>query len=89
MIEAKTPIIGQGAVDNSEICYAIAIFRQYGPGQAFIFPVNLGDCEIPPIEIDDTRTLDRLQCIDLYPEKKRAAGVQKLLLSLKTAPGRS
>ncbi len=72
-----------------EIRDAITTFRQYGPGHAFIFPVKLGDCEIPPIEIDDTRTLDRLQCIDLYPESKRAAGVQKLLESLAAAPGRS
>ncbi|MBN2271679.1 MAG: toll/interleukin-1 receptor domain-containing protein, partial [Sedimentisphaerales bacterium] len=72
-----------------EIRDAIATFRQYGPGHAFIFPVKLGECEIPPIEIDDTRTLDRLQCIDLYPESRRAAGVQKLLDSLRGAPGRS
>ena len=72
-----------------EIRDAIGTFRQYGPGHAFIFPVKLGKCEIPPIEIDETRTLDRLQCIDLYPENKRAAGVQKLLESLAAAPGRS
>ena len=71
-----------------EVRDAIAIFRQYGPGHAFIFPVKLGKCEIPPIEIDDTRTLDRLQCIELYPENKRAAAVQKLLASLAPAPGR-
>ena len=72
-----------------EVRDAITTFRQYKPGHAFIFPVKLAKCEIPPIEIDDTRTLDRLQCIDLYPESKRAAGVQKLLESLAAAPGRS
>jgi len=72
-----------------EIRDAIATFRQYGPGHAFIFPVKLGKCDIPPIEIDDTRSLERLQSIDLYPESKRAAGVQKLLASLDTAPGSS
>jgi hypothetical protein len=72
-----------------EIRDAIATFRQYGPGHAFIFPVKLGKCDIPPIEIDDTRTLERVQSIDLYPESKRAAGVQKLLTSLDAAPGRS
>lgn len=72
-----------------EIRDAITTFRQYGPGHAYIYPVRLAKCEIPPIEIDDTRTLDRLQCIDLYPESKRAAGVQKLLESLAAAPGRS
>jgi internalin A len=72
-----------------EIRDAIKIFRQYGPGHAFIFPVKLGDCSIPRIEIDDTRMMDRLQSIDLYPEKKRAAGAAKLLRSLQDAPGRS
>lgn len=72
----------------TEIRDAITTFRQYGPGLAYIFPVKLGKCEIPPIEIDDTRTLKRLQSIDLYPQSKRAAGVQKLLTSLATAPGR-
>ncbi len=71
-----------------EIRDAIATLRQYGPGHAFIFPVRLGACEIPAIEIDDTRTLDRLQCIDLYPESKRAAGVAKLVESLQLAPNR-
>ncbi len=72
-----------------EIRDAITAFRQYAPGHAFIFPVKLGKCKTPPIEIDDTRTLDRLQCIDLYPESKRAAGVQKLLASLADVLGRS
>ena len=72
-----------------EIRDAIATFRQYGPGHAFIFPVKLSRCEIPPIEIDDTRTLERLQCIDLYPESKRASGVRRLLASLAAAPGRT
>jgi len=69
-----------------EIRNAIAIFRQCAPGHSFIFPVRLGDCEIPPIEIDDTRTLDRLQYVDLFPESKRAQGIRKLLKSLETAP---
>ncbi len=72
-----------------EIREAIATFQQYGPGHAFIFPVKLGKCETPVIAIDDTRTLERLQCIDLYPESKRAAGVRKLVASLASAPGRS
>jgi hypothetical protein len=71
-----------------EIHDAITIFRQYAPGQAYLYPVKLGKCEIPPIEIDDTRTLDRLQCTDLYPEVKRETGMEKLLVALKEASGR-
>ena len=69
-----------------EIRDAIATFRQYGPGHSYIFPVRLAECEVPPIEIDDTRTLDRIQHIDLFPGSRRSAGLQKLLASLAAAP---
>jgi internalin A len=70
-----------------EVRDAIATFRQYGPGHSYIFPVRLAECEVPPIEIDDTRTLERIQHIDLFPQNKRNAGLQKLLKSLVAAPG--
>lgn len=70
-----------------EVRDAIATFRQYGPRHSYIFPVRLEKCEVPPIEIDDTRTLERIQHIDLFPETRRKAGLQKLLKSLATAPG--
>ncbi|MCA8994932.1 MAG: TIR domain-containing protein, partial [Planctomycetaceae bacterium] len=70
-----------------EIRDAITTFRQYGPGKTYIFPVRLEKCEVPAIEIDDTRTLQRIQHIDLFPASKRDAGFQKLLDSLATAPG--
>ncbi len=69
-----------------EIRDAIATFRQHGPGHAYIFPVRLAECEVPPIEIDDTRTLERLQHIDLFPGSRRSAGVRKLVASLTAAP---
>ncbi|QUY43156.1 COR domain-containing protein [Acaryochloris marina] len=69
-----------------EIRDAITTFRQFGPGHSYIFPVRLAKCDVPPIEIDDTRTLERIQHIDLFPETKREAGLQKLLKSLATAP---
>jgi len=69
-----------------EVRDAIATFRQYGPGQSYIFPVRLAECEVPPIEIDDTRTLERIQHIDLFPGSRRSAGLQKLVTSLAAAP---
>ena len=69
-----------------EIRDAIATFRQHGPGHSYIFPVRLAECEVPPIEIDDTRTLERIQHIDLFPESRRSAGLQKLVASLAAAP---
>jgi hypothetical protein len=56
---------------------AIRSYREYAPGSIFLIPVRLSDCQIPPIEIDGTRTLDRLQYQDLFPPSKYAAGTQK------------
>jgi internalin A len=70
-----------------ELSDAIATYRQYAQGRPFIFPVRLDDCKIPLIEIDDTRTLDRLQHIDLFPSASRAKGLKKLMQSLAAAPG--
>jgi internalin A len=70
-----------------EVRDAIATFRQYGPGHSYVFPVRLAECQVPSIEIDDTRTLERIQHIDLFPESKRNAGLQKLIESLTAAPG--
>jgi internalin A len=69
-----------------EVRDAIATFRQYGPGESYIFPVRLAECAVPPIEIDDTRTLEWIQHIDLFPESRRCTGLQKLLKSLAAAP---
>jgi len=69
-----------------EIRDAIEIFRQYGPGHSYIFPVRLAECEVPAIEIDDTRTLERIQHIDLFPESRRNASLRKLVASLAAAP---
>ena len=69
-----------------ELRDAINTLRQYGPGHSYIFPVRLAKCEVPPIELDDTRTLERIQHIDLFPESRRSAGFQKLLASLAAAP---
>jgi hypothetical protein len=45
---------------------AIGMYREHAPGSIFIIPVRLSDCEIPPIDIDATRTLDRIQYVDLF-----------------------
>ena len=69
-----------------EVLDAITSYRQQAPGNIFLIPIRLSDCEIPDIEIDDTRTLDRLQSTDLFPATKRTAGLQKLLAALKALP---
>ena len=62
---------------------AIAAYREYAPGSIFLIPVRLSQCEIPPFEIDGTRTLDRLQYVDLFPVGKRSAGLQRLIKALR------
>lgn len=69
-----------------EIADAISAYREYAPGNVFLIPVRLSECGIPSIEIDGTRTLDRLQYIDLYPRSLYTANVQKLLESIRQAP---
>jgi hypothetical protein len=70
-----------------EIYDAITAYRQQAAGSIFLIPIRLSECEIPDIEIDDTRTLDRLQCTDLFPEAGRSAGLQQLLAALKATAG--
>jgi len=69
-----------------ELLDAIDIFRHYTLGSIFIVPVRFSECVIPPLEIDATRTFDRLQYVDLFPRAKRAAGLKRLLAALQEAP---
>jgi len=71
-----------------EVLDAIAAYREYSPGGIFLIPIKLSECEVPLIEIDGTRTLDRLQFVDLHPPAKRASGLQQLVKSLKVASSR-
>jgi len=64
---------------------AIAAYRQRRPGEIYLIPVRVSDCEIPEIEIDDTRTLDRLQHVDLFPEANWDANLESLLKAIRAA----
>jgi len=64
---------------------AIAAYREYSPGNIFLIPVRLSECEVPPIEIDGTRTLDRIQFVDLFPPAQRASGFARLVIALRAA----
>ncbi len=72
----------------SEAMDAINLYREYPPGSIFLIPVRLSPCAIPPVEIDGTRTLDRLHCQDLFPSADYAAGIQKLLGAIQNTPHR-
>ena len=69
-----------------EALEAINAYREYWPGSIFLIPIRLSDCEIPPIEIDSTRMLDRLQFVDLFPAERRANGVKTLLGAIQSTP---
>jgi len=69
-----------------EISDAIEIFRQFKPGSIFLIPLRMSACEVPPIEIDVTTTLQDLQRVDLFPATNRDAGFQQLLAALKATP---
>ena len=69
-----------------EASEALEEFRKYGPGRIFLIPVRLSECEIPLIEIDGTRNLDRLQYVDLFPARKRAAALKKLIDAIRASP---
>ncbi len=69
-----------------EAANAIGALREYPPGEIFLIPVRLSDCEIPPLEIDATRRLDRLQFVDLFPPAKRPSNLKKLIAAIQAAP---
>jgi serine/threonine protein kinase len=58
-----------------ELILAVEELRKRSPSDAWLIPVRLSDCEIPDIEIDQARTLRRLQRVDLFgPDRDREAG---------------
>lgn len=69
-----------------EVLDAVSLYRQYAPGSAFLFPVRLSQCAVPAIEIDATRTLDRIQYVDLFPLSERPKGVARLIQAIRLAP---
>jgi hypothetical protein len=69
----------------TELAEAVRAMRERPPGDIFLIPVRLSECEIPPVEIDDVRTLDRLQTLDLFPQKEFNARFEQLLTALREA----
>jgi hypothetical protein len=72
-----------------EILDAIAALRETRPGSIFLIPVRLSKCEIPPIEIDGSRTLKSLQYVDLFPAKNWKSGVDQLVAIIRSLRARS
>jgi hypothetical protein len=57
---------------HEELLLAIDQFRQRRPDRAWIIPVRLSDCLLPPYELGAGRTLDHLNRADLFgPEREQ------------------
>jgi TIR domain len=69
-----------------ELRDAIGALREYPPGSTFLIPIRLSECEIPPVEIDSTRTLNQLQRIDFFPPDRRSHNLVELVRALKLTP---
>ena len=72
-----------------EVYEAVQAYREVTPGDIFIIPIRLSECQIPPIEIDATRTLGQLQRVDLFPQTRWADGIKNLILALQRADGKN
>lgn len=67
-----------------ELSDAIAEYRTFAPGEIFILPLRLSECEIPFMEIDSTTTLEDLQYLDLFEDANRGEALSKLIQSLQS-----
>jgi TIR domain/Ankyrin repeats (3 copies)/Ankyrin repeat len=67
---------------------AIGLYRERPPGSIFLIPVRLSACKIPPIEIDSTRTLNRLHFLDLFPATEYQQRIERLVAALRTTADR-
>jgi hypothetical protein len=63
----------------------IGIYRRRRPDSIFLILTRLSKCDIPSIEIDDSRTLDRLQYVDLFPEDHRKENLERLIKAVRKA----
>ena len=69
-----------------EVREAIALCRQFSPGNVFLIPVRLSECTIPPLKIDSTGTLGSLQYRDLFPQERYSIGLASLLEAIRSSP---
>ena len=69
-----------------ELRDAIEMLRQYGPDRSFLFPARLSECRIPEFQVDSMTMLSDLQYVDLFPGKKRKAGMVTLIAGIRQSP---
>ena len=84
-LSAQTDARGNSGV-FPELLDAIGVLRRYRPGSIFLIPACLAPCTVPDFPIDSTRSIARIQRVDLYPSTRRQAGVDQLVAALQRAP---
>jgi hypothetical protein len=73
---------------NAELRLAVDQIRLMKPGQVWLLPVRLDNCELPHFDIGNNRTLDSLQRIDLFGPN-RDANLVRLTTAVKGILGTS
>jgi hypothetical protein len=73
---------------NAELRLAVDQIRLMKPGQVWLLPVRLDNCELPHFDIGNNRTLDSLQRIDLFGPN-RDANLARLTTAVKGILGTS
>ena len=68
-----------------EVLDAINSYREFRSGEIYLIPVRFDECKVPDIEIDGSRTLDRLQYVDLFPDNDWDQNFQRLVKSIRKA----
>jgi hypothetical protein len=73
---------------NAELRLAVEQIRLMKPGQVWLLPVRLDDCELPYFDIGNNRTLDSLQRIDFFGPN-REANLARLITAVRGIFGNS
>lgn len=71
---------------NEELTLAIEQLRLRHPGDPWLIPVRFDDCKIPALDIGAGRTLDYIQRIDLFGDR-RDAEIARLVATVRRILG--
>lgn len=68
----------------------VDLYPTYQPGAIVVLPVRFSECAIPSFSTDETRTLDLLEYVDLFPAEQWSRGLTlmqaRLRRTFSTAP---
>jgi TIR domain len=71
----------QKSYQNEELLLAIEQLRLRRPDDIWLIPVRLDDCDVPDLDLGGGRTLDSIQRVDLFGDK-REVGIVRLLTAV-------